>query len=229
MDVFIIIILIIWVGFIIFGLNKISHRARQIEDIARNLDISYSEKESLNIIEPIKFFNAFARIISKRIINFMQGEIDEISYSVFDYHEYSGDGGDNIKTMILFKSESLNLPHFVLRPKNIKTMLKNILKKIKINLNNPDFDDKFHLESKDKVLITNIIGDEIIDFFLNNEDAITEGFEQYLLFYRNWKLIKPDDLENFINDGLELYNLFIKRMHNHGKLAGCIERSETQQ
>lgn len=119
-------------------------------------------------------------------------------------------------TLIFFKSATLNLPEFWLRPEQFldKIITRFVYKDINFN-DYPVFSKSYFLYGKDEATIRNLFTQSGIIRFLEREKGLCiECDGQGLIIYKRIRgvpyTIPPTELHEFINKGQQIYSLLSK-------------------
>jgi hypothetical protein len=197
--------------------KKNKNRSIILEKIAIDLGLEFKEREKNDFILSLKKFHLVLDNAIIKIFNCMQGSSKDINYTVFDLYQNAMVGSTIIfNTIILFKSKQLNLPFFTLRNKSYTNNIKKLVSHKNIDFKNrPIFSEKYYLTGKDASRIKALFKDKLIDFFEIYSDVNTEGFDEYLIYYNPKKLVKPEKMKKFIEEGFKVYELFKESCHFH--------------
>ncbi len=218
--------------FIIAG--RLSDRRREgLKALAEELGFTFKPDWDSSFVEQLDHFYLFSRGRSPVFGNLMQSRLDDIEVLIFDYF-YTVDlvGQSQVveQTVMLFLSESLQLPSFILWPQNALHRIGKSFGYQDIDLpTHPEFSNSFLLQSEDEEKIREVFDDNVISFYEKHKNTSTEGAEGQLSFYRNGKPVSLSMMRSFIQDGLELVELF-RQYHTvpAGKPepTGCLPGSE---
>jgi carbonic anhydrase len=193
-------------------LNK--KRRGNIKLAAESLNFTYSADNGKGLLESLGVFKLFNIGGSKKITNIMTGNMNNIPVTVFDYSYITG-GYKNSRarrqSVVMFESERLRLPEFILQPQNILHKMGQVFGSKDIRFEAYlTFNKLYSLRGDDEVAIRNVFNDSVISYFERHPGLSIEAFTTRLLFYRAAKQAPPAKLESFIQESCEVYKLFKK-------------------
>ena len=117
-----------------------------------------------------------------------------------------------MQSVICFQSPQLNLPKSQLRPEHFFDKIGSKLGYQDIDFESHptavEFSKKYLLRGKDEQKIRALFTDEVLAFFAGQDNVYVEGFSSHLCFYRELKLIEPEDIPAFMKEGFEVFRLF---------------------
>jgi hypothetical protein len=189
-------------------------RRKAIQLLAESLNYTFlarGDKYQLNILHG---FHLFAQGNSKNSMNIMTGTINSIPFTFFDY-SYTTGGGRSSRTkqqsVIVFESEQLQLPDFVLRPENLFHKIGKVFGYKDIGFENyPIFSKLYLLRGSDEESIRKTFKDRVIGYYERNQGLSTEAYQNKLIVYRASKRIPPNEIQSFIQQACEVFGLFKK-------------------
>ena len=189
-------------------------RIDQIKKIANLLKLSFSDEGNQSIIKGLSEFHLFSQGSSKKITNMIHGNYRNHEFALFDY-EYVVKGKDSSslykQSVIWFHSENLRLPNFALRPENLFHKIGGVLGYQDIDFkSHPEFSKAFLLRGNDEPKIRDIFKNEVLNFFESLEEISVEGGDNQLILYRHQVRITPEELEQFIDEGFQVLQRFVR-------------------
>ncbi len=187
-------------------------RTASLRALARKMGFPFSAELESSLFEGLDHFYLFSRGQAPSFTNVMQGAIGDIKLSIFDY-TYSVDVGTQMnvveQTVMLFQSEKLMLPIFILYPENLLHKMGSLFGYQDIDFGSRlEFSKSYLLQGDDEKKIRGIFNDKVLGFFEEHEGLCTEGAGEQLIFYRGANLIPTEQMRAFIDDGLDLIKLF---------------------
>jgi hypothetical protein len=194
-------------------------RTTRISEIARQMGWTFRESAPLSLIPTPERFSVFSQkhTTGKGLRNVMSAKIHDADALGFEY-AYSiqtlGSGGTpqtttTTQTVAYFSSPHLNLPEFLLRPKGATHKLAAALGSKDIAFDShPTFSEKFLLRGPDEQSVRSVFRPEVLAFFEDNLNLSVEGSGNELLVYRLNKAVKPEELNEFLNQAKTLLNIF---------------------
>lgn len=189
-------------------------RSRQLKNVAYELELQYIPEATEILLPFLLDFKLFDRGKSKRIRNVLYQEhpMLEFRLHIFDYHFRMGSGNtqhDYKQTVFFLRSKKLGLPQFWMKPEQFFHKVGEFLRLTSdIDFEeHPDFSKQYRLKSTDEDYLRATMDDDILHFFTINKSWCLEGVNYYLVFYKNDKLISPDEIVDFYQKGLHLAKL----------------------
>jgi hypothetical protein len=70
------------------------------------------------------------------------------------------------------------------------------------------FSNAYILRSEGENAVRSIFTDQVLSYFENHRGLTIEAKDDKLIYYRDGKLIKPDHMNSFLSDVLDLVRLF---------------------
>jgi Asp-tRNA(Asn)/Glu-tRNA(Gln) amidotransferase C subunit len=187
-------------------------RIDQIKKIANLLKLSFSDEGNQSIIKGLSEFHLFSQGSSKEITNMIHGNYRNQEFALFDY-KYVVEGSEGSssykQSVIWFHSENLCLPNFALRPENLFHKIGGVLGYQDIDFeSHPKFSKTFLLRGNDEAKIRDIFKNEVLNFFESLEEISVEGGDNQLILYRHQVRIAPEELEQFMDEGFQVFEQF---------------------
>ncbi len=148
---------------------------------------------------------------SKRLINVMRTRLERSEVYIFEYY-YTTGGGKNShthgQTVLLFEKSEVNLPVFRLRPEGLTERLAQAFGKHDINFpDNPLFSKKYYLQGDNEDAVRVLFSGSLQDLLTAKTGLCLEGRGNVLLYYRHGKVLKPEQIPGFVDEGLEVWRL----------------------
>ena len=212
--------LILGVGlaFFIEYLDQLSKRSKekrtmQLASIAHKLNLPFFPEGDDSLLERLNHFHLLSQGHSDEIWNMLHGETNNVELAVFDYQYTTGSGEhsyiDN-QSVIYFRSPKLNLPQFAVRPEGIFHNIGSVLGQKDIDfVSHPDFSKKYLLRGDDESVIRALFNNELLNYFESQQKISVEGGGDQLIFYRAAKLIKHEEVEQFMDEGFQAFQQFL--------------------
>jgi hypothetical protein len=204
----IIIILAIIISWRIYYLRK---RSEALGQLAQTMNFVFSPKGDGKLLESFNGFNVFSRGRVRKISNILSGKVNDISVRVFDY-QYTTGGGDSShtwrQTVLVLESEKLRLPDFVLRPEGLLDKIGVVLGYQDIDFDlYPKFSRQYFLRGKDQESVKAFFTDSLIQYYEQHAGLSTEGRGSRFICYYGGKVIQSDRIQEFMQQGYELFNM----------------------
>lgn len=200
------------VAVVVIALYFEKKRAEAIRAAAEAMGFSYAKKGGASLLNALMPFTLFKQGHSRKIHHVLHGKANDIDVTVMDYR-YTTGGGKNSsthqQTVLLFRSDLLQLPSFVLRPEHVFDKIGGALGFQDIDFDAyPEFSRRYVLKGKDEEAIRALFHKDILTFYEQQRGISTEGLGKTLLYYRASRRVKPAELQAFIADGLTVFGLF---------------------
>jgi len=206
-----VLIVIIWAG---YAFNK--RRAGAFNAFARRRGLSFSRLAAIDVEKSFGVFRLFSEGFEKKVTNFISGEADGAVISIFDYSfKYifrTGEEGQapqtQSQTVLIAQTDSLNLPSFLLYPGNVVNKTFSALEKQVIDFKgHSEFSNAYVLKAENKNDIKRVFSDQVLAYLGKHRGLTIEGNGNRLIFYRSNTLLKPDELNSFLDEGLGLFRM----------------------
>lgn len=112
------------------------------------------------------------------------------------------------QTILLFDSERLDLPSFSLYPEKYKRKFGQMAGQQEVDFEqNTAFPKGYVLQAADEAKVRTLLSSALFHFINEKDGLCVEGAGQKLLVYRPQKVVKPDQVETFLKDGITLLEL----------------------
>ncbi len=187
-------------------------RTKGLQEIAKKMGLNFSPKGSQLLLNQLDRFNFPTR--RKRfwesfwITNLIEGNTGKIYISIFDVRESGKHGRQN--AYLLLRSKALVCPEFRIEPESFLDKLDH---SIGIGWQDIDFDkypefsSRFLVSSPNEVHFRKFFNVKAIPFFLSHPDLTVETKLNEFLFHLPVDRISAEDVEEYITDAIDLYNL----------------------
>ena len=143
----------------------------------------------------------------------MQGELDGVAISLFDYWYSTGGGRFSHvydQTVVILSLPTLSLPAFVLKPENIFHKAGSAFGMQDIDFPEaPNFSKRSLLRGAQAQAIRAAFNPGVLDFFERHEGMSAEGRGNHLIYYRAGRAQRPADIRGFMRQGCELARLLV--------------------
>jgi hypothetical protein len=187
-------------------------RTKALQALAASLKFSFSKKASDSFLPSLSQFHLFSQGHSKKASNVMNGRANEIDVSIFDYRYTTGSGKNSHtwrQTIALFKSSTLHLPRFTLRPENLFHKIGSAFGYQDIDFDShPAFSKQYLLRAADEQACRDVFTDNILGYYDQRKGLSTECDGEALLFHRVSKQVRPSDIRSFFEEGFGIFSLF---------------------
>jgi hypothetical protein len=189
-------------------------RREKVERLARRLGFSYRQEGEPLLRLGLPDFQLFSRGRSRRHRSLLQGDRLGASVVISDYQYVTGSGrsqSTHRQTVLILESERQRLPAFRLRPEHLGDRLAAKLGFQDIDIpGQPLFSERFRLQGDDEEAIRACFDVAVIDFLIRHSGFHIEGQGGTLLLYRPRRRLPPEEIEAFLEQGLELARLLAR-------------------
>ena len=187
-------------------------RAEALRQLAQTMNFTFSPKGDATLLAALSGFHLFSQGQSRKYSNVLSGKYHGISIMILDY-QYTTGGGEDAhtwrQTVLAIESDKLLLPNFVLRPEGLFDKIGNVFgyKDIDYELY-PKFSKQYFLRGKNTQSVRNIFSDSTIQYYEQHPGLSTEGEGNRFICYNGSKVVSVDQIQNFMQQGYELFELF---------------------
>lgn len=201
------------VGFVIVLYRQYEQkRTEALQSIATSLKLGFSKLPGDTLLSSLSNFPLFSQGHSRKAKNVMSGKVEEIDIKLFDYRYTTGGGKHqqtHNQTVVVLSAQHLDLPAFSLKPQNVFHNIGKAFGYQDIDFtSNPLFSDKYLLRASDENAVRLTFTPDILEYFEQRLGISTEAGGNQIVFFRAGKKVKPEDLPQFLKDGLHIYTLF---------------------
>jgi hypothetical protein len=186
-------------------------RAEQLEQVANEFGLEYSEAGGDDFTGALGPFNLFTNGRAKKVLNLIQGTNEDRALSIFDYQYTTGAGKSQRTwrtTVLSVRSDGPEMPQFLLRKKTAWDSVRNWFRGKEIEFEgHPNFSRFYRLIGENEPAIRELFNDSVLEYCERNHDLQIEGAGQTLLYYRLGKKVRPDKIGEFLAGGLEFMSL----------------------
>ncbi len=186
-------------------------RAEAMCAVAGRMGFKYQQKAE-RAQDNYAHLNLFSRGHSRRAINFLYGEKNEVEVSIVDYHYTVGSGKSShhyAQTICIIKDPTLDLPNFFVRRENkFSDFLGKVFGGQDINFTEDEkFSSAFVLQGKSESETRHLFNQRVRDAFgkLAGSSAQIEGQGDSVVVHKG-TIIKPEDLTMLLKDTFDVYN-----------------------
>jgi hypothetical protein len=211
------------VFFVIMHSVQEQQRREQLERIALRIGMEYSAEADQGFWDRVAVFGLFSRGGRRKIYSVLQRQIHDIDVTLFDY-QYTSRSGKNHRTyfytVALFETDRLSLPRFTLHPQYFYHQIANALGLGDIDFKEfPEFSESYRLKGNDEASIRRTFDEEALHYFTRHPGLHAEGYGRRLIHYRDKRRVDPAEIESFMQQGLDVLDVFIQKESAWGDLA----------
>lgn len=202
-------------GIWIAGRYLEQQRAEQMRLEGESLGFEYQPQDFQGVLDGLPAYELTRRGRRPKYTNVLRRETGQATVTVFDYCYTTGSSQSTARhqqTVLRLQSEFLGLPQFVVRPRHLLDKLKAVLGLPEIDFSaHPTFSSRYVLQGADPERIREVFTLDVLAFFERNRGWSVEGRETHLIAYRGGKRVKPNELRDFYERGVELLLLLRSR------------------
>jgi hypothetical protein len=187
-------------------------RTKAIQQTAESLSFMFSEKGDKTLMDEFNGFHLFSLGYARRISNVLTGKFNLAPVTIMDY-KYTTGGGKNShtwqQTVLVIECGKLQLPRFLLRPENLFDKIGSVFGKKDINFETaPVFSKRYLLRGDDEEPVRMVFNERVLEYYEQHPGLCTECDGAKLIYYRSSKLVRPEGMQAFLQEGNDLFNLF---------------------
>lgn len=217
----------IWIGIlgvIVVGALRVGYlmyRSSRVRKVASRLG-SFAPHSELWMRE-ISKYSLTRRGKSKRCLDCIEGEYKGVSFRLFEYwfRAYTGDSyAPYSQTVALLRPDGVFLPKFHVKKRSlVSKMTGDAFDAVHTISVSPAFDSKFTVTTMDPIETQALFSAEVIEFLLtrrvvplsnsmfSSEFEIETNRDEFLVYSPD-KTVKPELLEDFLDNCVQLLRLF---------------------
>jgi hypothetical protein len=222
-----VVLVLFGIGFVIVQHYAEKERREKLWAVAMDLGLSFSDEGEPHLRLPRDSFHLFSQGRSRKAYHFMDGSVDGVDVTLFDYRYTTSSGRHSQthrQTVLLLESERLQLPLFRLRPEHLFHKIAGTLGYQDIDFPlYPTFSDRYLLRGPDEDGIRATFRGEVLDRYPGYGDLCSEGAGRQLICYRANRRVEPAAVAGFVQEGLALLDLLAARPPAEPRLAPQVE------
>jgi hypothetical protein len=203
--------IVLFVEALRFDLRKEKKRTEALANLASRFGMQFTKEAPETFLGAFSKVNLFTLGHSRQVRNLMQGEIDGLTVSIFDYTYVTGSGktrSEHRQTVVGLSLPALALPPFILRPENLFHKVASALGWHDIDFPEaPSFSKRFLLRGAQEHAIRAAFNPGVLDFFERHPGVSAQGCGSQLIYYRAGRQQPPADIRPFLRQGCELARL----------------------
>jgi hypothetical protein len=211
------IILAIGAGGVMIAVVMMVHRANDgrteaIRATAARMGWMYRDAVPFDTIPKLDRFELFTQGRSRKLTNLMTSPAGDPRAVLFDYTYTTGGGksqSTHRQTVFYGVSDTMDVPTFSLRPQSFFHTIAKAFGYQDIDLERrPVFSDMFLLRGDDEGRVRDAFSGAVAEFFEMHSGVCAAGVGREVLYWRPGKRVGGDDIESFVNEGMELAGRF---------------------
>jgi hypothetical protein len=202
-------------GFIWVVSHLEKKRTGLLNNLASSLGLEFSAGQDDELLQKMQVFSMFNKGHSRKMKNVLKAETENAKLSIFDY-QYSTGGGQHQQvhshTLIAMESDSLQLPHFKLRPEGLFDKVGAAIGLQDIDFDqHPEFSKSFVLQGESEIAIRSFFDTELLDFLTTRTGSYIEAAPGLFIYFRGGRK-KPAQVREFMDDAYAVYAAITERM-----------------
>src|SRR5271157_3380385 len=154
-------------------------RAKALQALAPALSFTFTAKGDAGQIGELSEFHLFSQGYGRRISNVLQGKFNLVPVTVMDYKYTTGGGKSShtwVQTVLVFDSDKLQLPRFLLRPENLFDKIGSAFGYKDINFDTaPVFSKKYLLRGENEAAVRSTFNAGILQHYEQRPGLSTEA------------------------------------------------------
>lgn len=201
---------------IIAGLIINKKRRERIRQKAEESGYVFYPKEEPKLMCLLRDFPLLNIGYNRRARNMLYKQDNDITIVLFDYQFATG-GGRYSQTywqsVMCLRAEDAFFPSFSLSPETFLSGFRFIEKLAEkfgfkdIDFNeNPGFSDGYILSGKNEPVVREFFNRRRLDFFAKHQKLNVQAQDNRMLFFRQGRIVKTDDFNDFINEGRRVFH-----------------------
>jgi hypothetical protein len=191
--------------------HRDKRRTEALANLAIRFRMQFTPEAPAGFLSGFSQLNLFALGHTREAGNVMQGEMDGMAVSVFDYSYVTGSGKtrrDHRQTVVSLSLPRLALPHFILRPENLFHKVASAFGWHDIDFAEaPNFSKRYLLRGAQEHSVRAAFNPGVLDFLERHAGVSAEGCSSHLIYYRAGRTQKPIEIRQFMREACELARL----------------------
>jgi len=186
--------------------RRAEQRTGDFEEAASDLDLQFQPDGNTSLQNRLAGFPVMEIGRGRKLFNLIVAATPEVTLFLFDYSYVTGYGKNRRvrhQSVAAVESADLLLPEFHLRPERKLDVIGGLLGQQDIDFDDhPEFSRAFVLKSDVEQETRNFFDQQLLDFLSDQPDISLEASQGRFLFFRRWKLIKPEaqDVRQFLGE-----------------------------
>jgi hypothetical protein len=211
------------VFFVIMYSVQEQQRREQLSRIALRIGMDYSADADQELWDRLAGFGLFSKGFRRKAYNVLHRQIRGIDVTLLDYQyttRRSKRHRTSFYTVALFETDRLKLPRFTLHPQYFYHQIADALGLGDIDFEEfPEFSESYRLKGDDEARIRRTFDSGALHYFTRHPGLHAEGYGQRLIHYRDKHRVDPKEMESFMQQGLDILDVFMEKEGALGDLA----------
>jgi hypothetical protein len=211
------VVLFAGIGALMFLIVRAAEQQRcdQLQAIANRMGFVFSAGADAGLLGRMSGLSLCSKGHGRTAYNAMQRRIHDIDVTLFDYRYTTGSGKHHqthSQTVALFETDRLRLPRFTLCPQHFFHRIASALGSQDIDFEaHPVFSESYRLQGPDEEGIRRMFDEEALLYYTRHSNLHTEGDGQRLIVYRGRSRVDPQQMEAFLQQGLDVLDAFMEK------------------
>jgi len=207
--------LVVLLGGIIALSTYLERRRRDmLWQMAEGMGFTFSPEGDQALVQELGGFHLFSRGRHRKTRNLLRGRTREGPVSIFDYSYVTGSGKSQHterQTVACFELD-VSLPRFSLAPERAWHKIGAWLGHEDIDFDDyPFFSEQYLLKGDDEEAVRMLFSGDVLEYFEANQGLCVEGGGRWMLFCQGSRRVKPEEVEWFMEQGLDVVAHFRPR------------------
>jgi len=225
---------VIFIGFTVAIISGRRH-ARAMKQFSKTIGFSYMPhvEDDEAFLQQFSRLPLFARGKNQDVWNIMKGHVQDFEVTIMEFrYSYNSSstkstGEISTQTVVILKSDTLNLPSFSLTPDKTSTELgKKIFSALMPTFSqfipqDIDFDShplfsEFYLlqgTRKNEDAVRKLFNHEVIRYYEIQKCLCTDGAGNTIMCYSLGEQLTPEDISSFLDQSIEVCEMFKRAGH----------------
>lgn len=188
--------------------QAVRQRTRDLWGLAQKRRWDFAADGNEKLHQGLSRFHLATLGQSSTLTNLMYGRCDGTDVAVFDYGFTQGKHVA-VQTVVWMHRRGTRMTEFSLRPESVWNQLGGWTAHGDINFDShPEFSKSYLLRGDDEDAIRELFTDDVLNFYEQHPDLITEGSGNKLLFYRDRVVVEPENIRSFLDEAFAVRALF---------------------
>jgi hypothetical protein len=178
---------------------------------ADEMGFSFSPKGETEIVAGNSWY-LFSQGEAKTVLNVLSGATNDLEVRIFDFGYYTGgeeSRDESMQSVICFRSPELDIPAFCVRPRSVFHTIASLFGYQDIQIDgHPYFSKHYLLRGNDEIGVRRLFNEDVVAYFERSSSFFAEGCDNQFIFYCWAKLVEPENIRFFVQEGFELLSLF---------------------
>ena len=219
------------IGFVFYIAHlRVKKRTEAMCAVAESLEMKFEAKKCDPSTLGLDGIDLFEQGRSRKVLNLIKGTFEDTNAFIFDYHYVTGGGKNSAKysqTVIAFKIRSkygFKLPQFTCKPERFYHRFADVFGFKDIDFEEyPVFSKAYRLNGDRGDSVRKIFNETVIRKLEaeSKQRWNVDGSGEWLVIYKNDRIIKPDDCPKFLVDSKNLHDAMMLTYRGYSGLPNA--------